>query len=310
MSCKLSTAPINIPSAVNEEGGENTNFSYNYGNSSCSITNKTTYLDINCFDGINTVNCGLTGDLYVSGVRLYKPSLNSYNGRKADAELIITHSGGGKNLYLCIPINSTTSLGGTSQWFRQIIPFAPSKYDSSTSINVSNFSLNDVIPKATFIVYDGGTFDWGCSKSDVMILFNLSDAISMLYKDLRKLKNITKKPSYNILPIPNYLKFNKSGTLAGAGKKPGSTDTDTDTLTCTPILDEDGKNIENPDETTWVKKSKDYGSNVGKNIEKYWHIVLGVIAGIIGLIVLIVIIRKVRGAAGGGSSPGGSASAT
>ena len=40
-----------------------------------------------------TVNCGLTGDLFVTGVRLYRPSLNSYNGRKADAELIITHSG-------------------------------------------------------------------------------------------------------------------------------------------------------------------------------------------------------------------------
>lgn len=78
MSCKITTAPINLPTGVNEEGSENTDFTYNYGASSCSVTNKTTYLDISCFDGINKIESGLTGDLYVSDVRLYKPSLNSY----------------------------------------------------------------------------------------------------------------------------------------------------------------------------------------------------------------------------------------
>jgi len=300
MSCKISTAPINISSGVNEEGGDNTNFSYNYGNSSCSITNKSTYLDISCFDGINTINCGLTGDLYVTSVRLYRPSLNTYDGRKADAELIITHSGGGKNLYLCIPIESTTSSGGTTQWFRQIIPFAPSKEGATKSINVSNFSLNDIIPKSTFIVYDGGTFDWGCSKSDVMILFTLDSAARIFYKNLKSLNNITKKHTYNVLSTPEYLKLNKKGTLAGAGKKPGSSKSST--LTCSPILDQDGKNIENPDESSWVKKSKDYGSEINKKIEKYWIIVIGIIVGIIGLIGLIMLLRTLGKMVGGGSS--------
>ena len=133
-------------------------------------------------------------------------------------------------------------MGGTTQWFRQIIPFAPSKQGASKSVNVSNFTLNDVIPKATFIVYDGGTFDWGCSKNDVMILFTLDNAVNILYKDLRTLGNIIKKHSYNVLSI-SYLKLTKKN-FGGIRKNRSSKSS---TLTCTPILDQDGKNIENPD---------------------------------------------------------------
>jgi len=302
MSCKITTAPINLPTGVNEEGSENTDFTYNYGASSCSVTNKTTYLDISCFDGINKIESGLTGDLYVSDVRLYKPSLNSYNGTKADAELIITHAGGGKNLYLCIPITSTFVSGGTVEWFRQIIPFSPSKAESSKSINVSNFTLNSIIPKASFVVYDGGTFDWGCSKQDVMMLFALKDGVSMSQKDLRTLGNIIKPASYNVSGVPDYLKFNKRGTISGPGKKAGSQPSDT--LTCIPITDEDGKNIENPDESTWVNKSKNIGNKLSKKLEKYWQIVLGVILGIVVLGLIIFGIRKARSSAGGsGGNP-------
>lgn len=299
MSCKIKTAPINIPSSVNEVGGDNTDFYYDYGISACSIANKETYLEINCFDGINKVGSGLTGDLYVSSVRLYKPSLNSYDGAKADAELIITHSGGGKNLYVCIPITSTVASGGSTDWFNQIIPFSPPKPNGSKSINVSNFTLNDVIPKAPFIIYEGGTFEWGCSKSDVMLLFNLDNAININYKNLNTLGNITKKASHNILESPDYLKSNKKGTLAGPGKISGSQKSST--LTCTPITDQDGKNIESPNSSTWVKKSKNAGQMVGNKIEQYWIIIVGIIFGILALIFIIMVIRAVIKSSGGSS---------
>jgi len=303
MSCKITTAPINIPPSVNEVGGDNTDFYYDYGISTCSITNKKTYLEINCFDGINKVGSGLTGGLYVSNVRLYKPSLNSYNGTKADAELIITHSGGGKNLYVCIPITSTTASGGSTGWFNQIIPFSPSKTNGSKSINVSNFTLNMVIPKAPFIVYEGGTFEWGCSKNDVMILFNLDSSININYKNLKTLGNITEKASYNILKAPDYLKSNKKGTLSGPGKISGSQKSST--LTCIPIIDQNGKNIESPNSSTWVKTSSDIGNKIGNNLQQYWIIIIGIIAGIIALILIIMVIRAARKTTGGSSPAGG-----
>tara|TARA_Y100000591_G_C21853830_1_gene713495 strand:+ start:1654 stop:2580 length:927 start_codon:yes stop_codon:yes gene_type:complete len=308
MSCKITTAPINLPTGVNEKGGVNTDFTYNYAASSCSVTNKKTYLDINCYDGMNTVHSGLTGDLYVSSVRLYKPSLNTYDGRKADAELIITHSGGGKNLYICIPITSTTSSGGTVEWFRQFVPFSPSQSGSSKSVNVSSFTLNTIIPKAAYIVYEGGTFDWGCSKQDVMILFTLSNGINMSYRDLKTLGNIIKPASYNVLPVPTYLKFNSRGTTAGPGKK--SSSKKSSTLTCTPIIDRDGNNIESPDQTTWVSTINKDSINLDK-INKWWNVILGIILGIIVIGIVIYSLRKVRATASSStitntSSTGGS----
>ena len=311
MSCKITTAPINIPSSISEVAGENTDLTYDYGISPCTVTNRSTYLEINCFDGYNKVNSGLAGDLYVSSVRLYKPSLNNYSNSKTDAELIITHSGGGKNVYICIPINNTSSQGGTAEWFKQIIPFSPNANGSSRSINVSNFSLNTVIPKASFIVYEGGTFDWGCYISDAMIIFNESDAISMNNSDLRTLGKIISEASYNVIQTPDYLKFNKRGTMAGPGKS--SSSKKNKTLTCTPVTDQNGNNIETPDQTTWVSNDSSDDSGVSSSLErkvkKYWNIVLGIILGIVVIGLIIFGIRKARTTAGG-SSGGSSTSGT
>ena len=301
MSCKITTAPINIPSNVSAEAGENTDFTYDYGISQCTVTNKSTYLDINCFDGYNKVHSGVSGNLYVSSVRLYKPSLNKYGGNKADAELIITHSGGGKNVYVCIPIISTTTQGGTTEWFKQIIPFSPNTPEDSRSINVSNFTLNSVIPKSSFIIYDGGTFDWGCSKSDVMIIFNQTHSISINQNELNTLGKIIGQPSYNVGGIPNYLKINRRGTTAGPGKKAGSQDSST--LTCTPIIDQDGNNLETPDQTTWfTNRPSGKGSAKLNEINKWAGIIIGIVLGIIVIGLIIFAIRKTRSIAGSSGS--------
>ena len=98
MPCKA-TAPINVPSAVNQKCTVKCNFEYNFGLSSCSVTTEENYLDIMCYDGKNTIKSDmLSGSLTVTGTKLYAPSLNSYNGFKADAELIIILNGGGKSL--------------------------------------------------------------------------------------------------------------------------------------------------------------------------------------------------------------------
>ena len=56
MSCKNSTAPINLPTAVNQPCEKKCFFDYNYSNSSCAIINKSSYLDIACYDGKNTID--------------------------------------------------------------------------------------------------------------------------------------------------------------------------------------------------------------------------------------------------------------
>ena len=99
--CKISTAPINLLASITTACETKCNLFYNYANSSCQIVTKNNYLDIQCFDGNNYVEFGVTGRCRVTNVRLYKPSLNRYEGKTASAELIITHSSSGRNVYIC-----------------------------------------------------------------------------------------------------------------------------------------------------------------------------------------------------------------
>ena len=74
MACKISTAPINLTKGTYVACTEKCKLTYKYGLSNCSVTNKGTYLDIQCFSGLNVVKYG-GATLTVSNVRLY---LNSW----------------------------------------------------------------------------------------------------------------------------------------------------------------------------------------------------------------------------------------
>lgn len=287
MACKISTAPINISTAVNQPCKEKCEFYYDYGNSSCSVVNQTTYLNIKCFNGINNVSSGLTGSLYVTSVRLYRPSLNTYDGFKADAELIITHSGGGKNFYVCIPVISNEKESSSAKWFSQIIPYSPSERGGSgKSINVNNFSLNSVIPLAPFFIYEGGTFDWGCSAEDIMIIFNKNKAINIKNSNYRTLVTLIQKHSYSAQATPSYLTFNAIGTSSGAGRQPGSKTSKQ--LTCTPIIDQDGNNIEGTSkkDLPWEGSAVTNSEETEKAKARMWTnigMVIGIILGLIAI---------------------------
>ena len=156
--CKITTAPINLTKGTYAPCTEKCKLSYKYGLSNCSVTNKNTYLDINCYSGLNQVKYGGV-DLTVTGVRLYLKSLNTYDGFEADAELIITHTAGaGKKVYICIPVVNNEKASDSAKWFSKVIPYAPTENNTGQEISVSNFTLDDVIPQSSFYSYDGGTF--------------------------------------------------------------------------------------------------------------------------------------------------------
>ena len=314
MACKISTAPINISTAVNQPCKEKCEFYYDYGNSSCSVVNQSTYLDIKCFNGINSVSSGLTGSLYVTSVRLYRPSLNTYDGFKADAELIITHSGGGKNFYVCVPVISSEKESSSAKWFSQIIPYSPSeKGGSGKSVNVSNFSLNSVVPLAPFFIYEGGTFDWGCSSSDIMIIFNKNKAINIKNSNYKTLVTLISKHSYSAQATPSYLTFNATGTSSGPGKQPGSKSSKQ--LTCTPIVDQDGNNIEGnkPEDMAWEgeppvdsEETKKVKALMWRNIGIVIGIILGILAiWLIGMVFTRMFNKQSSGTGGTGAGASG-----
>ena len=282
--CKISTAPINLLASNTTACETKCNLFYNYANSSCQIVTKNNYLDIQCFDGNNYVEFGVTGRCRVTNVRLYKPSLNRYEGKTASAELIITHSSSGRNVYICIPVEINDDDGDSAKWFSKFIPHCTSEKNFKKSINVDNFSLNSVIPQSGFYIYEGGTFNWGCKKKDIMILFHKNKAITMKSKNYKHLAKLINSPSYNVRANPPYITYNSIGTSSGPGRNPGTSKKDT--LTCVPIIDQDGNNIADDGDLPWKGLSSPTTSldstKVSKeNILQNIVIILAIIGGVL-----------------------------
>ena len=309
-------APINLPTAVNQPCSSKCNFEYNYGLARCSVTNKSTYLDIQCFDGNNTVKCEMIGgSLIVTSVRLYAPSLNTYDGFHADAELIITHNANGKSLYVCIPIIASEKQGLSAKWFSKVVPFAPTKKGSGVQINENNFTLNDVIPQAAFTIFENGTFDWNCAQDNILILFGKDVAINMKNRDYRTLTSLISKASYS-MGTPQYLTFNKVGTTAGPGKKSGGGKGKT--MTCKPITYPDGTPITGNAgaRLNWTKTSSTKmpgGGSIDMGVLKWVLIVIAAIIVVGGLGYLLYYVFT-KGALqklfGSGQGQGGSGGGT
>jgi hypothetical protein len=258
------------------------------------LENSKSYLDIQCFDGNNTVKCDMvSGSLVVTSVRLYAKSLNTYDGWKADAELIITHSGGGRHLYVCIPVISSEKVGLSSKWFSKVIPQAPSDKGSSVSINTNNLTLNDVIPTAAFTIYEGGTFEWGCGKDNVIILFHKNVAINMTGREYSTLTSVITNSSYALTDPGKNLQFNKIGTTAGPGRKTAGAAGKS--MTCTPITYPDGTIIP-PGENNKVSWSKPNGSmpDTGNSFQ-YILMYLGPILIFIAAVLVVLFLRIVFG---------------
>lgn len=148
-------APINLNNiqAGTKNCNDTCNLTYNFSDSNCIIKNKNReYLEIQCYDGNYSLKYDKEGELFINEVRLYNKTLNQYK-IACDSEIIIhCFSKKGADIFICIPIKKSTSVSNSTNWFNQIIQYAP--HDSNTlNVNVKNFSLNDIIPfKSPFYI--------------------------------------------------------------------------------------------------------------------------------------------------------------
>lgn len=283
--CYNTTAPINLVKGGGDYPPctEKCKLIYKYGLSHCIVTNKDTYLDIKCGSGLNTIIYGGIS-LQLSSVRLYLKSLNTYDGFHADGELILTHDGGGKNIYICIPVINSEKVGTSSKWFSKVIPFIPSK-GGRAEIKVNNFTLDDVIPQSIFYTYEG-TFQWGCNDKDEVIIFHKDQAINMKNRDFKTLASVIKNASIaQNTPKQDTISINVNGTINGPGESnPGQGKE----LTCIPIETGDGKGLLD----TLVPSTKGTGSVGEKSAvaAMYFYYYFGIIMGIIvGLIIIAIL---------------------
>lgn len=217
-------SPVNITkSNVVSDCNIKCSLDTNYNNSYVNVHNKGHYisLDYQANSGSNNSNYHITLNktkLMVSEIRLYFPSIHSYNDKKADGEMLIIHSGNGSNCIISIPIQSKSETTIGENTLSAIINSAsltvPNKNESST-LNITNFNLSDIVPTNTpYYFYNGQLIFDPCSQKYNYIVFDKGDySININNKTLDKIKKILKSPSGNISQSKNIkiLNFNKQG---------------------------------------------------------------------------------------------------
>jgi len=197
MSCD--TGPVNIrdtKQVCKEECSYK--FSYNQ-NSSAIVINQNTYLDIKV-DGNNNIRFN-DYKVTLNDVRLYQPSIHLFDGQQVPAELIISHSGYGHTILVCIPIIVGNGRGKSNSFFEQLIPNITPNTDKTTpnkqSINVSKWSLNDVVPSSTFYFYVGKYPYPPCNGKVNVIVFGKNNAARISSKDLKLLQALISPVNYS-----------------------------------------------------------------------------------------------------------------
>jgi hypothetical protein len=204
----MSTQNIDI-SPQNVSGKCDLKCAYNFKYSESNSTAKNNGVMI----GLSYDNSSVPPVLYnnqkynVTNILITCPSLHTFNGSQASAEIVIEHSPvtGGGQLFVAIPFSSSSESSTASNLVTEIIQSvatnAPSQ-GNSTNLSLSDFTLQNVVPNKPFFSYtDSDKNDW--------IVFGMLSAIPLSSNTLTTLGQIIKP--FPLQMTGNSVFFNSSG---------------------------------------------------------------------------------------------------
>jgi len=207
----MSDENINI-SANNVTGKCDLKCSYAFKYSESDSTAKNNGVVINLtYDSRNVPPVVYNNEKYnVSTIDIFSPSLHKFNDNLMPGEIMIEHVPlkGGNNMTVCIPFISSSESSNASNVITEIIEKvatnAPSEGDS-TNLNISNFNLQNIIPRKPFYAYSTGNNDY--------IVFGALDAVPLSSSTITTLQQII-QPQPLLMPIaPLY--YNSTGPKSG-----------------------------------------------------------------------------------------------
>jgi len=223
MSCPNATAPIDISmSKITGKCDYKCSYRFTYNNSSCVATNRGGYISIS-YDKSSSPPVSYNSSGYdVQEIRLYIPSLHSYNGAKTDGELVIIHSSntGANPLLVCIPIKSNNTSSVSAMFFKTLIDTvannAPAEGETTT-VNVPKFNLSSLVPRKPFFSYSATEPYQPCNGEVEYIVFSpLQTSLDMMPETLTKLQSIIESNPYDVKSGAS-LFYNEKGPTRGGG---------------------------------------------------------------------------------------------
>ena len=221
MAC---SAPIDIPTKqkVNAISGTfNCVYDVNMiSGESVSLSKNLSHLSIKCTsNNYSKISFYNAGTYEPREIRIYKPSLHTYNGVPADAELLIVHSVvssnsnvGSDGLIVSVPI---TMGGNKRSGLNSIIASANTLNAETLAMNSSapistTIDVNEFIPSKPFYVYNGTLPYESCGGNYYYAVFSEPISIDTA------INNVT--PSgIKIAPPPALIQKSKTGPSSGMG---------------------------------------------------------------------------------------------
>lgn len=195
-TCSTPSAPINISGNPISTCDLKCNFSYNYKNSTSTVTRNTDYLSLSYENSYPEPVKYNSNDYPVSEVRIYSPSIHKFSDNHTAAEMVILHNGSYGKLAVCIPLKMGGQEKSASTLDLAKILYTAEKYSRGNSNNSAvlqkPINLNNFIPQKKFYTYKGVFPFASCNSEYNCIVFSpLDDAFvyipPVLLKLLKKL---------------------------------------------------------------------------------------------------------------------------
>lgn len=218
MSCINSNAPDINNKNIAGKCDLKCKYIFQYNTSACVATNKGDYISLSYDNTSNPPVIYNDNGYNVKEVRLYSPSIHTYNGEKVDAELIVVHSSitGLNPLLVCLPVkvNDVDLIDASilSAIIKTIANNAPNK-DETTNVNIQTYNLNNFIPYKPYFSYTGNLIYQPCDSEINYILFSPNEKyINISSNALEILQTVTTRHKYVVSKNPSKLYFNETGS--------------------------------------------------------------------------------------------------
>jgi len=225
MSCSNSNSPVDIQfSKISGKCDMKCDYKFNYSSSSCIATHQSSFISLS-YDSSSVSPVIYNSIKYnVSKVKLYSPSLHTFAGNQAAAELVIEHTStqGTNPLYVCVPISKRDVNSDVSSVLNKIIngvsQNAPSDGETTT-ISIDNFNLNTFVPFKPFFSYTANNFSVPCDQKVDFIVFNITnnESINIKQDDLTKLTELIGPSGINSVDGTPYFLNPKGPGIPGDG---------------------------------------------------------------------------------------------
>jgi carbonic anhydrase len=220
MTCRNATAPININNNVDALCDLKCDYGYSYPFSSVSVTNRGTYLSFRIDQASVPPVVYNAANYRVDEVRIYTPSLHTYSGVRADAEMIIIHNAISVQgtLLVCIPLLVVENAASDSVTLLNSLLAEVSRTANvpgqQTIVNLATFNLNQFIPNKPFYSYMGTLPFPPCTDTVNYVVFSTTnDGQKTISKDaFETLNNVIASHDYVVSSKnQNGLFYNKNG---------------------------------------------------------------------------------------------------